>query len=580
MKQFSYALTAHLFAMLAPALATAGAWSPTGSLTTARYQHTATLLPDGRVLVAGGADPSDILGSAELYDPSTATWHSTGSLNSVRNYHTATSLPNDTILVAGGLNYTHGYFTSAELYDPAAGTWSATGNLISDRYEHTATLLPNGTVLVAGGATLSGAVYVALRSAELYDPATGRWSATGSLTTARGQHTATLLPNGTVLVVGGTNSGALASAELYDPATGTWSATGSLATQRWKHTATLLPSGKVLIAGGANGTNTALASAELYDPAAGTWSATGNLAIGRTRHTATLLPDGTVLVAGGLVLAADVLKYGASTQLYDPATGTWSVTGSLAVRRYYHTAMLLPNGQVLVAGGYYSGAIANAELYDPAATTPPSADCCQCSTSCAEPIDGFCQGCMVVVGASCTSGDMCIPHTPTPTTTAPTQTPTPSLTFTSTQTPTVTATKTPGANDCCQCADFCAAPIVGTCGGCGVVLGAVCSGGVCSPPTPTQIFTATATSTLTLTPTATPTNIPTRAVPPTPTPRPCVGDCDASGDVTVNELITMVNIVLGSADASACPHGIPSGVSVDITVIIQAVGYALTNCPA
>jgi WD40 repeat protein len=333
-----------------------GTWTPTGSLATARDFYTATLLPNGKVLVAGGFDGNIVLAGAELYDPASGTWSVTGSLRTARVGPTATLLPNGKVLVAGGTTGDSN-LASAELYDPGSGTWTATGSLGAERQFPTATLLPNGKVLVAGGFGSTGY----LTSAELYDPASGTWSATGSLGTARELHTATLLPNGKVLVAGGfDSSGLLASAELYDPARGTWTTTGSLGITRYNHTATLLPNGKVLVAGGGQMIGE-LARAELYDPTLGTWSATGGLATAREQHTATLLPDGKVLVAGG---SGSTAGYLASAELYDPASGTWSATGSLGTAREVHTATLLPNGNVLVAGGIgESLLLASAELY-------------------------------------------------------------------------------------------------------------------------------------------------------------------------------------------------------------------------
>jgi len=289
------------------------------------------------------------------------TWSPTGSMTIARFEHTATLLPSGKVLVAGGQNFTHGVLASAELYDPASGTWSPTGSMTTARYLHTATLLPSGKVLVAGG---QNSTRVVVPSAELYDPASGTWSSTGSMTTARFVHTATLLPSGKVLVAGGadTNGTVLASAELYDPASGTWSPTGSMTTTRYFHTATLLPSGKVLVAGGQNA-NSSLASAELYDPVSGTWSSTGSMTTTRFAHTATLLPSGKVLVAGG----ADAYSWLASAELYDPASGTWSSTGSMTTARDVHTATLLPSGKVLVAGGAdTNGTLASAELFSSA----------------------------------------------------------------------------------------------------------------------------------------------------------------------------------------------------------------------
>ena len=356
-------------ALIQPCAGQSGTWTATGSLNTARVQHTATLLPNGKVLVAGGTDSSGLFSaSAEIYDPASGTWTATGRLNNWRFSHSATLLPNGMVLVAGGFGSLNpppipelpphppsfNPTGSAELYDPASGTWTATGNLNTARTYHTATLLANGKVLVAGGG-FNGTTLLA--SADLYDPASGTWTATGSLNTARTGHTATLLPDGKVLVAGGSNGEGIASAELYDPASGTWSATGSLGTARELHTATLLPDGKVLVAGGL-GTSGNLASAELYDPASGIWTATGSLNNPRFSHTATLLPNGNVLVANS------------SAELYDPAIGTWTATGSLNTARSNYTATLLSNGNVLAAGGEGLGRLASVELYLGPATTP------------------------------------------------------------------------------------------------------------------------------------------------------------------------------------------------------------------
>jgi hypothetical protein len=345
-----------------PCAAGSGGFHATGSLATARYDHTATLLPNGKVLVAGGTD-NDFHGvtSTELYDPASGTWMATGSLNSPGSVATATLLPNGKVLVT---EYNgNAVPASAELYDPTSGSWTTTGSLLTVRRLNTATLLPNGKVLVTGGYGATGS----LASAELYDPASGTWTATGSLATARVRHHATLLTNGKVLVEGGSNdtNTSLASAELYDPATGTWTATGSLANARNNHTATLLPNGKVLVAGGYNSSGLVFASSELYDPASGTWTATGDLLTERGLPTATLLSNGQVLVTGGFAGSGESTT---SAELYDPGSGTWTEACSLVTSRGRHTATLLPNDKVLIAAGYHNEgdhgiALASAELY-------------------------------------------------------------------------------------------------------------------------------------------------------------------------------------------------------------------------
>ena len=333
-----------------------GGWILTGSMALPRMLHTATLLDDGRVLVAGGFNTT-----SELYNPETKSWSATGNTLGAHRGHTATKLKDGRVLIAGG-GVCPITSATAELYVPALGKWKPAGILNTQRYHHSAVLLPNGKVLVAGGRAgeFDGDT---LASAELYDPATNTWSYTGSLNTARAFHTMTLLPNGKVLVTGGSDAsdGFITSAELYDPATGKWTAMAAMATGRSSHTATLLPGGKVLVTGGA-GLDVALsASAELYDPATNTWSATGSMGAPRRWHTANLLPDGRVLVAGGYHPFTGIMT---ASELYDPATGKWSETAAMNVDRYKHTATLLDNGTVLAVGGVSNHDQASAEYYD------------------------------------------------------------------------------------------------------------------------------------------------------------------------------------------------------------------------
>ena len=346
----------------------AAAFTNTGPLSGARAGHTATLLPNGKVLVVGGYNGTDRLASSELYDPATGTWNATGPLTTRRTGHTATLLPNGLVLVAGG--GVGGIGTaSCELYDPSSGTWADTGSLVTARVRQTATLLLNGKVLITGGSPDAG--ITSLSSAELYDPATGKWTATGSMSTARDLDTATLLLNGKVLVTGGAGNGddypLFSSAELFDPATGTWTPTGSMVTARVNQAATLLPDGRVLVTGGNNGVEV-FSSAELYDPASGIWQTTSAMIGPHTAHTATLLPDGKVLVAAGY----DNIQFIAPTSsagMYDWSSGTWTATDLLNAARSWPTATLLPSGKVLIAGGYDIGAavwLSSAELYNSA----------------------------------------------------------------------------------------------------------------------------------------------------------------------------------------------------------------------
>ena len=344
----------------------------TPSMNTSRYDTTATLLANGIVLIAGGATfnsttfEATFLNSTELYNPATNSFGaSTPVMTTARFGATATLLPNGKVLVASGS--AAGFLTSAELYDPVANSFTATTNSMNiGRYFATATLLPNGKVLIAGGYGNAGV----LSSTELYDPVSNTFATTTPSTSAgRYFATATLLPNGKVLIAGGYDASfnAQNTTDLYDPASNSFAAsTPSMNSARAQATATLLPNGKVLIAGGGN----ALNSTELYDPVSNSFAAsTPVMNVGRNLAVAALLPSGKVLIAGG----GDGF---ANTELYDPASNTFSASPPVMnAGRYETTATLLPSGEVLIAGGFTfatSTSLASTELYNPRATPTPT----------------------------------------------------------------------------------------------------------------------------------------------------------------------------------------------------------------
>jgi hypothetical protein len=371
-RQYLLLLVGTIVTATAPDISAQGIWVPTGSMTQPHSNgHTATLLHDGNVLVAGGLGTEETsIAAAETYERKTGAWHVTASMTERRGSHTATLLHNGMVLVVGGLDQQSPGVTvhaTAELYDPKEGTWKPTGSLSGPRALHRAELLSDGSVLVVGGFSQTDV----LASAEVYDPGTGAWSAVSSMNTARFLHTMTPLHGQGLLVAGGYDSTgvALSSAELFDPVSGTWTQAGSMAGPRGAHTATRLPNGNVLVAGGIDVPMPlppgfpGLASAEVYDAQTGAWIATASMSSPRFNHTGTALHGGDVLAAAGEDADVSVLS---SAERYDPKTGLWSPTGDLTTRRATHTATLLRDGRVLVAGGFFIGtALASAELYLP-----------------------------------------------------------------------------------------------------------------------------------------------------------------------------------------------------------------------
>ena len=341
---------------------TPGTFSPTGSMATPRLGQTATLLENGQVLIAGGtlsAGHAPGLTSAEIYDPASGQFASTGNLNQGRAIASAVRLLNGQVLVTGGESDAV-FFTSAELYDPSSGTFVQTGSANATHFSAPVVLLNNGKVL------FTGCAFPFASTAELYDPSSGTFALTaGGMITPRCGHSATSLPDGRVLIVGGVSASAsgqvLTSAEIYDPVQDNFAPTGSLNLPRVAAAAAPLADGRVLISGGQNFFST---SAEVYDPATDLFSSTGNMITSRNNHSATLLPTGEVLLA----LGSDSFSFEAtSAELYHPNLGEFFGTGSLSHHHGNGTATLLSNGAVLVVGGEDDSgtATAAAELYVP-----------------------------------------------------------------------------------------------------------------------------------------------------------------------------------------------------------------------
>ncbi len=352
-----------------------GAFTPTGAMTTERSWHTATLLNNGQVLIAGGVtNPFSATASAELYDPTRGTFSPTGNMTAPRAAHTAILLPGGRVLIAGGsssLGENVPYLTTTEVYDPSTGTFTATSDMLHGHECGQAHVLNNGKVFLSGGSPVLSPHPPPIPDAQLYDPTTGFFAAAGTYATVPPNFSlcagraSTLLADGRVLIVWEDDL-----AEIYHPETGSFTQTGKPLGPSYNlglATATLLMNGKVLVAGGDDGSSN-LKSTELFDVPTGSFTPGGSMSTGRDAGSATLLPNGTVLIAGGNGPQGP-------TDVYDPVSGSFRAGPEMVTKREIHTATLLNDGRVLIAGGFTApdypfGAISLSELYTPDVLTP------------------------------------------------------------------------------------------------------------------------------------------------------------------------------------------------------------------
>jgi len=328
-----------------------GNLSPALEMNTGRAAHTATLLSDGRVLIAGGFRQEGLyeiaIASAEIYDPVTNIFTPLGDMNEARSGHTATLLPDGQVLIVGGWSV-DSRTSTAELFDPQTGTFRYTASMVGPRASMTATLLKNGQVLIAGGDSARNTPQL---FAEVYDPATNTFIQRGSLNEGRSAHTATLLNDGNVLFVGGraNNNTVLASAEIYHPTTGKFTTTGNLNMVRNKHAAVLLQDGNVLVIGGSsqNDWDDQYTSAEIYDASTRAFARIADLNGERFKlaNAAVLLKNGNVLIGGG----------NRQVEIFDAQSQCFVVGEMLDDAYYFSVLTLLKDGRVLITGGYDAG---------------------------------------------------------------------------------------------------------------------------------------------------------------------------------------------------------------------------------
>lgn len=369
-------LTKDLTVTVTPSFSTVTSIDQAGDMSVERADHAAVVLPDGKVLVTGGTDGSNVLQSSEIFDPSTEKWTVTGSMKTARRGHTITLLDNNKVLVTGGYDGKEA-LNSAETFDINTGSWTSTiGSMKNTRRFHSSVLLSDGKVLILGG-NVGPLLTANPKATELYNPATGLFvaystfneSSVGSgvgtglaLPEARFGHTATRFSNDKILLVGNSGEGTAAAKLLTynsnNPELSTWSLAGTMIVTRYNHSAVGLSDNSILVSGGYG---TSSKSAEIYSPSTNTWTAAANMSVSRSMHTSTLLPNGRVLVVGGF----DGAKALNTLEIYKPSTNTWiSTTDSkvLNLPRAMHSSLLLSSGDVLIFGTNYQSSGSTSKL--------------------------------------------------------------------------------------------------------------------------------------------------------------------------------------------------------------------------
>jgi len=377
-----FALAILMIGALTLPAAAQGSFTKVGDTVVGRNLCQVALLADGRVLVTGGTRTGEsgtvFNREAELYDPATQSFTATGPMSTPRIDHASVTLKDGRVLVLGGTTNGQAALNTSEVFDPAAGAFKVTATMGAPREAATASLLNDGRVLVAGGNFTQGEDFYFVVAAELYDPASDRFSISGRMKTPRINHTAQALPDGRVLIIGGLgedplgpNAIAVRDVEAYDPATGEFTVIGQLSEGRTQPQVTLLKDGKVLVSGGvgldAQQNLVVSSTVEVFDPSSGTSSTPVPMSEPRRNHVAVTLTDGRVLLAGGTTSTGST----ASADLFDPASGTIAPTGTMTESRTQAGALRLLDGSVLIVGGArltssgVAARLSSAEVYKP-----------------------------------------------------------------------------------------------------------------------------------------------------------------------------------------------------------------------